>query len=541
MWRRARLLFHTLIYLKPWQVMGRVWAAIKRKAGPPRLPNAPAELEITWNKQVPFHGHDPWNSREDIMKGRFCFLNEATDLDLDTDWRASQMPLLWQFNLHYFHFLYLLEREEQEAICQSWIRANPPGTTVAWHPYPTALRIVNWCRAEMNTPDTLVSLYHQAAFLYRNLETYIYGNHLLENARALVMAGCYFAGQGEADKWLEKGVSLYLKESKEQILPDGGHYERSPMYHALMLEGYLDVLNVLPDGHPALPALKSTSLKMTDFMASLTRPDGTFPLFNDSTHEIASSPKVLLGYAESLLNKKPIVKQAFHESGYYLFQDENIYLAVDGGPVGPPYLMAHAHADIFSYVLSVKGIPVIIDTGVYEYQAGPMRDYVRSTRAHNTIAIDGKDQVECWGSFRVARRSAPEDVKFYQLEKGCKFSGSFSGYERLVGNKVRHSRTIYVDGKECYIKVVDEVTGIGVHEVYSYLHFHPSLNYLEKENGVVIQSGKQLCEIQVPTGIPFQMRQGWYCPEFGVKESSTVLVIGGENELSCELSYVIKY
>ena len=115
MWPRARLLFHTLLYLKPWQVFGRIWASLKRKAGPPRLPQVPAKLEVAWNKRVSFHGHDPWNSREDIINGRFCFLNEATDLDLDTDWRASQMPLLWQFNLHYFHFLYLLERKEQEA------------------------------------------------------------------------------------------------------------------------------------------------------------------------------------------------------------------------------------------------------------------------------------------------------------------------------------------------------------------------------------------------------------------------------------------
>ena len=83
---------------------------------------------------------------------------------------------------------------------------------------------------------------------------------------------------------------------------------------------------------------------------------------------------------------------------------------VDGGPGGPDHLMAHAHADLFSYELSLFGERFVVDTGVYEYPAGPMRQYVRSTAAHNTASVDGVDQIECWDSFRVARRAAPNDV-----------------------------------------------------------------------------------------------------------------------------------
>src|SRR5690606_39118768 len=146
-----------------------------------------------------------------------------------------------------------LARNEQEDLCRSWVHANPPGTAVSWHAYPTSLRIVNWCRANLQADDLQESLYLQAAHLYRNLETYVYGNHLLENARALVYAGVFFGDTGEAPRWLERGLQLYRKETPIQVLSDGGHFERSPMYHALMLEGYLDVLNLLPDGHPDRP------------------------------------------------------------------------------------------------------------------------------------------------------------------------------------------------------------------------------------------------------------------------------------------------
>jgi Heparinase II/III N-terminus len=61
------------------------------------------------------------------------------------------------------------------------------------------------------------------------------GNHLLANAKALVFAGTYFAGD-EANAWLQRGVGLLREQVAEQVLADGGHFERSPMYHAIVLE-----------------------------------------------------------------------------------------------------------------------------------------------------------------------------------------------------------------------------------------------------------------------------------------------------------------
>ena len=42
---------------------------------------------------------------------------------------------------------------------------------------------------------------------------------------------------------LRKGKKLLLRELKEQVLNDGMHYERSPMYHLIILERLLDALN----------------------------------------------------------------------------------------------------------------------------------------------------------------------------------------------------------------------------------------------------------------------------------------------------------
>jgi uncharacterized heparinase superfamily protein len=467
-------------------------------------------------------------------------LNETVDLGRPVDWEAAAMPLLWRFNLHYFHYLPLLDAEEQAALCREWIAGNPVGQGVGWHPYPTALRLVNWCRAGVEVLDVLDSLYHQAAWLHRNLETHVYGNHLLENARALVLAGAYLQGQGEADRWLAKGLSLYRQETDEQILSDGFHFERSPMYHALMLEGYLDVVNVLPKDHPARPFFGQVVNDMADALATTVHPDGEIALLNDATLEIAASPAVLLDYAARVTGHRATPRSALPETGYYIFENDDLWCIVDAGPAGPEYLMAHAHADIFSYELSLSGKRFIVDTGVYEYPSGPMRQYVRSTTAHNTLQIDGTDQIECWDSFRVARRAAPHDVKWEQTESGAHFAGTFTGYAKLLGDNLTHTRRISLDATRRTMFVEDVVTGQGTHRLESRMHLHPAVQVKQTTRGVRLTRGDVICDVGAGD-VPVQVEDGWYCPRFGVRERNAVLVLRWEGTLPGRITYRLQY
>ena len=80
--------------------------------------------------------------------------------------------------------------------------------------------------------------------LEKRIESHLLGNHLFANAKALVFAGTYFSG-AEADRWLNRGISILEREIPEQILLDGGHFELSTMYHALIFEDLLDLCNLL--------------------------------------------------------------------------------------------------------------------------------------------------------------------------------------------------------------------------------------------------------------------------------------------------------
>ena len=62
---------------------------------------------------------------------------------------------------------------------------------------------------------------------------YKLGNYLLANSKALIFSGLFFKGK-ESELWLVKGEKILNTEYKEQILKDGGHFELSPMYHAII-------------------------------------------------------------------------------------------------------------------------------------------------------------------------------------------------------------------------------------------------------------------------------------------------------------------
>jgi uncharacterized heparinase superfamily protein len=536
---RALLLFHSLRHSKPRQLFLRLWGLIKTRTGLPHTPASPYNLRRALLPKNAFLHHDCWNRREEVKQGRFCFLNRVEPLGCPINWQAANPPKLWQYNLHYFDYLYLLTPEEQRQICLQWVGANPLSKGLGWHAYPTSLRIVNWCKAQMEDADVLRSLYQQAAYLYRHMEAHHPGNHLLENAKALIFAGSFFAGQGEAQSWFDKGMEIYRRETPVQVLADGAYFERSPMYHALMLAGYLDILNILPAADKE-PELVDAAKRLSDFLFSVTGPEGDIALFNDATREIAPKSSELLDYAQKLLGYGAEKKALFAEAGYFIHESAAVYLIIDGGAISPAHLPSHAHADIFSYELSLYSKLFVVDAGVFEYEAGEMREYVRSTRAHNTVCVDRKDQAECWGSFRVGRRYPPFDVRFVKTGPLSRFQGSFDGYAKLIGDRIRHHRSIVCDEERRELVIEDVLEGLGEHLLESCVHLHPDVELTSEGSRVFLRRDAVTCVIDAE-GQDLRIEDSWYCPEFGLKQKNKMLVIGGRLALPTRLSYRIDF
>lgn len=527
--------FYTIKYLKFRQTFGRAFADFKYNAGLYNLPKTPDNLAARIEPYTEFIKHDPWNSAEDIKKNIFNFLNSKVEFGNEIDWCAGGQSHLWQYNLHYFDYIFLLEKIEIEKICVDWINRNKTGKGTGWRPYPLSLRIVNWIKADLKDSRIIESIYEQSAFLFRNLEFYHPGNHYLENAKALIFAGKYFNEVGEAKKWLQKGKRIFLNELEKQVLNDGVYFELTPMYHSIMMRGFLDVLNILNPHDPLYDKLKSKLVRMSDFLRSSTHPDGNITLFNDSAEEISPASQKLLNYFKSLIDHQPKLINKFEDSGYYIFQNDEIYLMIDGGSIGPDFLPAHSHADIFSFELSFQNKKIIVDTGIFKYEEGKERNYARSTLAHNTLSIDGISQVECWGSFRVARRYKPKNIEFDLSRNDFRFSGEFDGYSKLIGDNLLHNRIVTGNIKEKFIEIYDEVTGKGTHQIESYLHFHPDCKIQLSQNEIRINNNIRVIVFDGN----IKLEDSWYSPRFGIKVKNQKLVIHQNSSLPLKIRYRI--
>ena len=447
-------LFHTVRHLKAVQIYHRayrkkLWAHVRYV--PERRPAAGRWEPAIFGKPArsgPF---------------RFRFLNQERELH---GWNDRGIPKLWLYNLHYFDF-------PEPELMQLWVRNNPVGTENGWEPYPLSRRIVNWIKWEraggLLNQECLESLATQVQFLSNSLEYHLLANHLFANAKALVFAGLFFLGR-EADCWLRKGLEILADQIDEQVLNDGGHFERSPMYHSLILEDLLDLVNIA-QVHPQVSiegevyAWRQVAGRMIGWLRNMCHPDGRISFFNDAAFEIAPEPETLRQYARQLGIREHAAELG--ESGYIRLENNNTVVLFDAAPIGPDYQPAHAHADTLSLEVSHRGRRVLVNSGTSTYEPGPERAKQRGTAAHNTVVVDGVDQSEVWAAFRVARRARPFDV---QSDHATFVEAAHDGYRRLKKSVIHRRRVEFANGG---LLISDTLQGHGVHDVGIYFHIHP--------------------------------------------------------------------
>lgn len=519
--------WHTIRHLKPVQIYGRLWFRLRHPT--PDLRPAPPLRAVT----------GPWVSparrRPSLLDARrFSFLNETHELRAAA-WDDPALPKLWRYNLHYFDDLNAQEADSRRALhadlLAQWVRENPPAAGSGWEPYPTSLRIVNWVKwalAGNSLPGECVhSLAVQARHLARRLEWHLLGNHLFANAKALVFAGLFFDGE-EAEAWLAKGMAILAREVPEQILADGGQFERSTMYHALALEDMLDLINLqraaarpLPDTWPVIAA------RMIDWLAVMSHPDGGIALFNDAAFGIAPTNAELRRYAVMLgieaAGSPSAQRRLLADSGYVRDEAADAVLIMDVAPVGPDYLPGHAHADTLSFELSLFGQRVFANGGTSRYGLGPEREAERGTAAHNTVVIDGLDSSEVWAGFRVARRARPCDLAVSGDDAGTEVGCAHDGYTRLPGRPLHRRRWQLRSGS---LRITDRIEGRCASAVARY-HLHPDVACeLDPQGGggVLRLAGGQSVRWRVAGGT-LRLAESRYCPEFGLRQARRCLEI----------------
>jgi uncharacterized heparinase superfamily protein len=515
----AARLWRTVRHLRREQLVGRVWFRLHR----PRPDTRPAPpLRARTGRWVKPARREP----SLLGDGRLRFLGEAHALAAGpAAWDDPARERLWRYNLHYFDDLNALHaetrRDAQAALLVRWIAENPPGHGTGWEPYPASLRIANWIKAflgGMPAPQAwLDSLAAQVRWLGGRIEWHLLGNHLFVNAKALVLAGLFFDGP-EADAWRARGLAILRREMPEQLLADGGQFERSPMYHALALEDLLDLLNVagaVACGEALIadigPDCRRGAAAAWRWLRCMSHPDGALASFNDSADGIAPASAELERCATALGVAAPPLLGAFEHlpaSGYVRLQRGRATLIADVAPLGPDYLMGHAHADTLSFELSLGERRLLVNGGTSRYGLGEQRLRERGTASHNTVQLAGRDSSEVWSGFRVGRRARPFDLQVGAESIAC----SHDGYRFLPGRPLHRRQWALQRGR---LEVEDRVSAPGVPGVARF-RIAPGLRLQAEHDGAwrVVEGTHTLARVELLAG-DGHVAASSHAPRFG--------------------------
>ena len=521
------LLLRTVRHLKPAQIYGRLVEPLPRPL-PRAAPAPPARMQVgSWVSPIV-------KPRALVGPGRLRLLNAEGEVAAEDAWNDPGRPKLWLYNLHYFDALSGLRTPTEvgwaRRLIDRWIDENPPGLGVGWEPYPVSLRIVNWIKWALSgapfEPRWRESLAAQARWLERRVEWRLLGNHLIANAKALIFAGLFFAGP-EAERWLAGGLGLLRQQIDQQILRDGGHCERSPMYHAIVLEDLLDLINLsgaMGLAPPEAEAWRGFTPTMRRWLLLMSHPDGQIGFFNDAAFGVAAPAAAIEAYASRLgldpSHSAPDPVEQLAPSGYLRLALGDAVMLVDAAPIGPDYLPGHAHADTLSFELSLGAERVVVNGGTSVYGEDARRQAERSTASHSTVEIDGQNSSEVWAGFRVGRRARPQDVKV-SAGPPIEVSAAHDGYRALPGRPL-HRRRWRLEPRR--LSIADAVEG-GLRPGLARYHLAPGVAVEAAANArsgvLTTPSGRR---IGWAASEPARVEASEWRPEFGVRLPTIQLV-----------------
>jgi hypothetical protein len=391
---------------------------------------------------------------------------------------------------------------------EDWASQSPPMTGPLWIcGQECSLRILAWSfalHAFISSPSTtservalLASMI--AAHAWRTAQTIGYArsqrsNHLISEAVGLWTAGTLYPELREAPVWQNLGAHLLREAVLDQITTEGVSQQHSFNYQRMILHLLLWTLR-LAEIHQV--PLDEEIHARTELAFDFVRPwvdaesglapnygsdDGSLilPLASTSYHDFR--PLVQLGAA--VLNRPALpsgpwdeaaqwlgVKAAVEgktqqipsspsaETGYFRLGDSKSWALIRAGRyTRRPFQADQLHVDLWW-----QGVNLARDAGTYLYNgAPPWNNGFAGSAVHNTVAVDGRDQMRRASRFLWldwARASGRVYSSHSNANVDC-FEGEHDGYRNLG---ITHRRKVeWLEGVGWVI--VDDILGTGVHE-----------------------------------------------------------------------------
>jgi len=493
-----------------------------------------------------------------------------------------------------------------------WLDTNPPRLGINWvSSLEAAFRSIAWlwslhffAASSRLTPGfiwrVLKSIVQHGRYIESYLSYYFAPNtHLTGEALGLFYLGAALPFLQPAKRWRSLGCEILLDQLGKQVRADGVYFEQSSYYHRYTTDFYLHLLLHSQVTGTMLPPIVEQKLSgLLDHLLWITRPDGLSTMYGDddggrllSLGERASADfRDTLQLGATLLGRRDWKWMAgpatvellwllgpegleaydlleaespdsrvhyFGSSGNAVLRDgwhpDAAYVFFDGGVHGAVNYV-HAHADALSIEFSADRVAWIVDPGTYTYTKDPvLRDYFRSTAAHNTVVINGLSQAVPAGPFSWSHVPETTFRRLHMTDGEVLAEGEHNGYERLVP-PVRHSRGCHLlkrtDGSSAtsYVMLRDTIwTGGATHAA---LRFHLSPECRATHDGTCVRvshvSGKQLTVATwqlaadgTLSPLPIKREMGWVSPCYGQREPAEILTAEIEAKASLTLITVL--
>ena len=529
--------FHTLRYLKLIQFKYRFLRQFPKKINFKTIKNLPLSSfsDPIWIK-----------SKKETFDGEYFYLlNQKIKFSKDV-WSKTFEDVLWSYNCNYLDFINEQTKFDKTKYIFAWIENTSIEQGISFDPYPTSLRVVNlikWCISNKNYDKKILdSIYFQTIVLNKNIEWHLLANHIISNLKALIFAG-YFFDNGQSKKWLIYGKKNLLKQLDEQILKDGAHYELSPMYHNIIISDLLDLVQInklskTKNDKGFEVALNRKINSMLNWSSNMTHPDNEIAFFNDSTFSVCPRFDELKDY-QNLVSKEHFQEETenisyMSDSGYISLRTDMGKMIIDVGNIGIDYNPGHAHADSLSFELSINSRRFFVNSGTSTYSRTELRNFQRSTRAHNTIEVNDTNSSDVWDIFRVGARAKNINTKLITKDNKIIITSSHNGYKNFIGGNI-HQRTWEIEKNKLLIK--DKLIGEDA-SCASRLYLHPSVevdSINENQIKLVHADGTPIL-INIPDS-KFILKDSYYYCGFGLALSNKCIEIEVKNN-SCRLSVI---
>jgi Heparinase II/III N-terminus/Heparinase II/III-like protein len=516
---------------------------------------------------LPRGHHKHLEPAEQILNNRFNLNNETHQLATNFDWTVNPSnDLEWLILLHKFYYLkdlaraYDINQDERYAakwqnFLSGWISQVPEGFIDS---QVTGRRLQQWLlayqyfvakwRSPTITPEFfcrfLHSVHAQTQYLCGHLTAE--GNHRTLELYAIFLVAITFPELAAASEFLAFSKDKLLENMQTDLLPDGVHRELSTDYHHTVLKNYLRFRQLAAVNAISLPSECDDLLgKALQFSYYVHKPDGFIPAINDGdcacylpllqkAQGYYPNPHGQYVFSQGKQGIAPPQRSVgFTHSGYYILRSdwaskpyhEAFYLFFDCAPLG---FGSHGHYDALNFELAAYGQSLIVDPGRYTYSEQHAdginwRHYFKGSAAHNTIVIDGNDQIR----YQCERPLDPEPITHLNFFITTEFFDLIQGEVRSHNYPVVHERTIFFWLAEYYI-VADRLLAQNCHRYDQYFHLAPLAQaqttlHQNDENHLVLSPHLLIAQPCGEEASEASINPGFVSPEYGLKQAAPIV------------------